>query len=411
MEFVELDSKEYSTFADAHPLKSFFQTTEMEQLGNYSGWKSYYVGVKDKGNIIAASRLMSYSNRLGYGYFYAPRGFLLDYYNQDLLSFFTKHLKKYLKQKKGYVIRIDPAIVHLQRDADGKVVENGENNENCVEILKQCGYIHNGYHLGYSDTVQCRWVYCLDLKGKTEDDILDEMKAATRNKIKKTMKYGITVREMTYEELPLFKEITEEASERNHFHDKDLKYYQHMYELFHEKKEIMYMIAELDTSEYKNGLIEEKETLQKNYQLLESKPKNQGKRKDIEIAIQSIEKKIERAKQLCEIDQKIPLAASMFMLYGDEIIYYHSGNYKEYIEFNGQTMIQWFMIKYGLHHKKKRYNFYGINGRFGADDPEKGVYEFKKGFGGYVEEYIGDFDLPISWYYYIKKWVQKISKS
>ena len=39
-----------------------------------------------------------------------------------------------------------------------------------------------------------------------------------------------------------------------------------------------------------------------------------------------------------------------------------------------------------------------------------GVYEFKKGFGGHVEEYIGDFYLPINWFYYLNKIISKIKK-
>lgn len=403
MNFVELEKEEYRNFANHHPLKSFFQTPEMELLGNRSGWTSYYVGVKKGDKIVAATRMMSYANRLGFLYFYAPRGPLLDYHDKDLLSFFTKHLKQYIKKKKGYMLCIDPMVVHLERNADGEVVLNGENNEDCVLNLKECGYIHQGYQLGYNDTSQCRWVYCLDLENKTEEQLLNEMKPATRNKIKKASRVGIHVREMKEQELPIFKKITEEASERNHFYDKSLEYYQSMYHLFHDRNELKYMIAELDTDEYVTGLRKEKQELIETLSNLEEKPKNRGKKKDIEIALASLEKKITRAEELCIKGKIIPLAASMFMLYGDEIIYYHSGNYKEYIEFNGQTMIQWAMIQYGLKHSFKRYNFYGINGRFDENDPEKGVYEFKKGFGGYVEEYIGDFLLPTSWYYYFRK--------
>ena len=389
MEFVELNKEEYSEFARTHPLRSFFQTVEMEKLGNYGGWTSYYVGIKENQKIIAGCRMMSYKNRLGYRYFYAPRGFLLDYHNKELLQFFTQNIKQYLKKKKGYMIRIDPTVIHLERDNNGNVISNGENNEDCVQNLKACGYIHHGYHVGYNETVQCRWVYCLDLEGKTEEQLLNEMKATTRNQIKKTLKYGIHIREMNYDELPLFKQITEEASERNHFHDKNLEYYQHMYELFSENEEVKYIVAELHPKEY-----------------LTDHPRNEGKKKELKVAIDSAQKKIEKVKKMSE-KETIPIAAAMFMIYGDEVLYYHSGNYQQYIDFNGQLMIQWHMIKYGLKQKKKRYNFYGISGVFDSKDPEAGVYEFKKGFGGYVEEYIGDFDLPTSWYYYFQKFIKR----
>lgn len=406
MKFVELEKEEYRTFADTHPLKSFFQTTEMEELGKESGWTSYYVGVKKGKTVIAASRLMSYRNRLGYQYFYAPRGLLVDYRNFEVLKFFTEQLKKYLRSKKGYVLRIDPTVVHLERDSDGKVMD-GVNNEWCTEYLKKLGYHHLGYQKGYNETSQCRWVYCLNLEGKNEDDILREMRPTARNQIKKTsMNGGVRVRELSYDELSLFKKITEEASERKNFHDKPLSYYQHMYQLFHPKKQVQFVIAELYPQEYFEKLNHELQHWEESLMKLSDHPRNQGKKKELQVSIDSTKKKLKRVEELCKKGKIIPIAASMFMLYGDEVLYYHSGNYKEYIEFNGQRMIQWYMIKYALKNGFKRYNFYGIDGNFEEGSPD-GVYEFKKGFGGYVEEYIGDFDLPLSWYYYVKKMIKR----
>lgn len=50
------------------------------------------------------------------------------------------------------------------------------------------------------------------------------------------------------------------------------------------------------------------------------------------------------------------------------------------------------MIKYGIEHHIKRYNFYGISGIFSPEDEEYGVYLFKKGFDADVIELIGNFE-------------------
>ena len=42
----------------------------------------------------------------------------------------------------------------------------------------------------------------------------------------------------------------------------------------------------------------------------------------------------------------------------------------------------------------------GISGNFNKDHPLYGLYTFKRGFGGVVEELIGEFDLVISPFYY-----------
>ena len=40
----------------------------------------------------------------------------------------------------------------------------------------------------------------------------------------------------------------------------------------------------------------------------------------------------------------------------------------------------------------KRYNFYGIKDVFDKNGKDYGVYEFKKGFNGYVEELFGAYE-------------------
>ena len=66
------------------------------------------------------------------------------------------------------------------------------------------------------------------------------------------------------------------------------------------------------------------------------------------------------------------------------------------MSFCGQYRLQWEIIKYAADNGYKRYNFYGIQDVFNPKGKDRGVYEFKKGFGGYVEELLGSFILPIS---------------
>ena len=118
-----------------------------------------------------------------------------------------------------------------------------------------------------------------------------------------------------------------------------------------------------------------------------------------------------RLSEISKYDEDmIPISASMFMLYGDEVIYLFSGNVDKYNNFYAQYLIQWIMIKYAVENKYKKYNFYGIKGDFSTGKNADGVYEFKKGFGGHVEELIGDFYLPINWFYYFNELVRKIRK-
>ena len=98
MKFETLDKEEFRIFLDNHPLKTFFQTPEMEEIGLLENWKTLYVGVKENNKIIAATRVMYKNVRLGKKIFYAPRGILIDYNNTELLSFFIKEIKRFIKK-------------------------------------------------------------------------------------------------------------------------------------------------------------------------------------------------------------------------------------------------------------------------------------------------------------------------
>jgi lipid II:glycine glycyltransferase (peptidoglycan interpeptide bridge formation enzyme) len=54
------------------------------------------------------------------------------------------------------------------------------------------------------------------------------------------------------------------------------------------------------------------------------------------------------------------------------------------------------MITYALEHGYEKYNFLGITGNFDPESEDYGVYQFKRGFPGTVEELVGDFILPVN---------------
>ena len=49
--------------------------------------------------LIASALLLEKRLPLGYTYFYSPRGFVIDFYDSKLLSYFTEEIKKYIKKK------------------------------------------------------------------------------------------------------------------------------------------------------------------------------------------------------------------------------------------------------------------------------------------------------------------------
>lgn len=351
MKFVTLDEESFRKYLDKNPCKSFMQTPEIAKLRETKGWTSYYFGVEENGKLIAATMLVAKPSFLGKSVFYAPGGLLIDYEDQTTLRFFVQNLAKYIKIHNGYVLRIEPNYELIERDRDGEPVENGFNHKKAVKNLLSLGFTKTA-------SENPTYAFVLDLKGREEKELFASFKQNTRNLISRTARKGIVVRELTKDELPLFKEITESTAERRDFNDKPLSYYEKMYDLFHDRNEVKFLVAEAPINEN-----------------------------------QSDQKKAS--------GQTKAISAAMFMLYGDEVIYLFSGSDKRYMkEYNAQYAIQWYMIKFALEHNFKRYNFYGIQGLPDPKSPGYGIYLFKKGFGGHVTELIGAYELPVNRLFY-----------
>ena len=405
MKFVELDENEFEKFASKHPLRTFMQTKEIAELRRANGYDIYYVGVKKNKKILCATMMTSIKSYFGYKKFYAPRGFLMDYNDKDLIIFFTREIKKYIKEKRGYILRIDPYLIYHERDINGDVVENGINNEPVVESLVKLGY----KRVPERNFEQVSWMFALDVKGKTKDEIFSNMRQNTRNIIRNLEKGSINIRELSYEELPIFMDVMESTAKRRFFINRNLEYYQKMYKVFNNK--IKYLVTELDVKEYIKKLTETIEIKEDELNNLKCIKSNIGKRKELIIDIESKKRKKEEALILQkEKGNKIIMSASMFILTKPEVIYLFSGNYEEYMNFKSQYLIQWHMIKYAIENGYDRYNFYGIPANINTKPENYDLYTFKKGFDGYVVELIGEFALPINMIYYIIEFIKNIKR-
>lgn len=405
MEFVILNETDFRLFLDQHPLRTFLQTPEIGQLRTTSGWTVHYVGIKQDNEIVAATMLLSRKAFLKKDTFYAPRGFLIDFKNLKLLTFFTMKVKEYIKAHNGFILRIDPYVMKQERDIDGNMVPNGFNNLDIIHNLEQLGFKSSKNH------EQVLWLFEIDLKNKTADDVSKDMLPNTRNIIRNTIKNGIELRELKSDELDTFKKLALDTSERKKFHDRPLSYYQAMYQLFIEKEQIKFLIAEINLKQYIEKLSLEKETeLFKQTKIIDN-PTNQGKLKELQVTIDSLTKKINEAHEIIKSEgNMLVLSGGMFIMYGQEVIYLSSGNYKKYLSFGGQYAIQWQMINYALDHHFDYYNFYGITGNFDPKDKDYGIYKFKKGFNGQVVELIGEFTLKITNHYHLYQVLAKIKQ-
>ena len=401
MEFLQITESEYDVFQKQHLYRDFMNSIQAMELKRMSQWQVEYVGVKEGDTLLCASALTSLPVMKIFRFYYAQRGFLIDYENKELLSFFVEHLKSYLKSKKALYLLVDPNVLYRERDIDSNLVDGGFDNSYVVENLQAAGLEHQGFTKNFQVLSAIRWVSTLYLQDKDEKSVLQGMRQLTRRSIKKVNKEGIKVRELSLSELSIFTDMLDHTGQRRNFDVRSYEFYENQAKAFGEDCQVL--LAYMDVNEFVKNL--EKDLLSfskkindltKKLELDPDNKKNQNKKEILEQTVEASKKKLAELKELqSKHGDIINMATSFFITQGDECVYLYGAAYDEFKKYNAPYAIQWHMIQESLKKGIKRYNFYGISGDFNEDAVDYGVYEFKKGFGAIVEELVGDFVLPI----------------
>lgn len=407
MEFVTLNQEEFESFSWTHPSGTFHQMVGWGKLKETNGWKYYLVGLREKGRIVAATLLLQKKVLGPYSLFYAPRGFLLDYEDKVVLETFTKEIKKFASSKKAIFVKIDPYLIYKERNNQGDIVEGGIDHSKVVDTLKRLGYHHHGFTLSMED-LQPRWAVALSLKDKTEEELYENLETTTKQLIRKNVRTGVKSRIIGMDEIEKFKDLMQKTADRRNFIDRPLSYYQNM--LRYLEGHINVVLTELHLDLYLKNLHHDLEqdqllvkTKREELETGKVNAKKTNNRINESLAnIARLEKKIKEAEALQkEKGNTIVLGGMMFLEHGKEMLSLLGGAYQEYLRFSSAYTMNWDMIVYAKKHGFEKYNFYGISGNLkDENDPLYGLYDFKKGYGGVVEEYIGEFDLVVSKFFY-----------
>lgn len=400
MEFVKLTEKEFTDFSKKYKDKCYLQSSNIAEFRKKQGWKAEYVGVKENKKVLAATLLLSKKRHLKKE-FYTLRGPQLDYSNKPLLSFFMTELKKYAKNNDGYFLRIDPYIEMKSLDKDGQET-NAFDNTYIIKNLKELGFTEVKSKQ-MTDTVQAKFMYVIDLEGSL-DEVMSEMDSKTRQMIRKNEKQGVVIRVGDENDVELFEDIMNQTSQRRKFNDRGLAFYKNMYDALIKDNMISLVFAELDINLARENLKSEQKEIDLARKDREEKRKlgkcNEKKAKQKEVEEEkTLERISKKEAELAELEEKygskITLGGILYILYGDEVASLFGGCYEEFKEYQCFYTIHYEMIKYAIENKYKRYNFYAINNTLDKNDSQYGIYQFKRGFGGHVIEFIGEFILPV----------------
>ncbi|WP_301560502.1 aminoacyltransferase [Staphylococcus epidermidis] len=405
MKFVNLTSEEFEQFTSEnfshYTQSSIHYNNRLKTKGDV-----HLVGVKDdQEDVIAACLLTEARSLKFFKYFYTHRGPVMDFNNLVLVRFFFKSLTAYLKKQNCLYVLVDPYVLENLRQPNGEIIESFDNRA-LIKTMEELGYKHQGYTVGYDTMSQIRWLSVLNLKDKSEDQLLKEMDYQTRRNIKKTYEMGVKVKTLPIEETDTFFELFKMAEEKHGFKFREEPYFVEMQKTYEDHA--MLKLAYIDLQDYLDTLQTKHQNL--NQQLkdvektLEENPnskKNKTKHTQVKQQFDSNARKIRQTKEkIAEEGQVLHLAAALYIYNDHEVYYLSSGSNPKYNVYMGAYRLQWDMIQFAKEHNIDRYNFYGVTGDFSENAEDAGVQKFKEGFNAKIYEYIGDFIKPIKPLFY-----------
>ena len=189
--------------------------------------------------------------------------------------------------------------------------------------------------------IQPRFVMHLDVEGKTEDEVLASFTQSHRRKVRTGPKKGVEVRICGQEMIPEFTRIMVETGLRDNFVTRDQAYFSNML-------------------------------------------KNLGEHCRLYMAF-------------CEGQ---PIAGTLAIHFGDKVWYLYGASSNVKRETMPNYLLQWEMIRWAIENKCRIYDFRGVSGDLDESNPLYGLYKFKKGFNSELVEFIGEFDLVLSGFWY-----------
>ena len=312
------DEEEYTRFLESNERCNFQQSLEWAKVK--TSWKREVILAEDSSKKIIGSLMVWIRKIPIFGnIMYSARGPVCDIHNMEILKQLTEGAKLLAKKYNAIVLRIEPDI-----KSDDTSFRN---------IMLELGYSIKDDAKNFREEIQPRYVFRLDTKDKTEDEIFKNFHSKTRYNIRLATKKGVTIKDGTKEDLKDFHKIMVTTGIRDGFITRPLQYFERMYDCLGP----------------------------------------------------------EHMKILMAYYEGKPISGVIPIMYGNKTWYLYGASSNEHRNLMPNYLLQWEMIKIAISRKSDIYDLRGVPG---IADNSNGLFRFKKGFGAEYTEFIGEVYIP-----------------
>ncbi len=389
MQIKELTNEEFKKFTNKFNVKSIYQTVEYGFVMNHENYDTIFLGLADKNDIIAAS-LILIQKRDKFKYAYAPKGFLIDYNDTELLKIFTVQIKKYLGKLGVIAIKLCPPIIKTKYSNKNEISYKNENYTKIFNSLTKLGYRHLGYN-NYFEALKPRYEAILDLN-LPYYTLFKNIKKTVRTKIRNAENIGIRIYKGDINNLDYLYIQTKNKYPR------ELEYFKNCYKYFSKENNIEFYFAKLDTVKFlklcnRNFASQEEKCNKLNNELKNNKNLLKEKMENDILLDRYKSNLIYATRLLSKYPEGIVVSSALIVKNGKEINLLMDGYDTKFKRLNAKHLLIWKLIQKYSELNYEKFNFGGIVNPNIKDNKYLGLNEFKLNFNSNIYEYIGDFEL------------------
>lgn len=315
---------EMEAFVSSHPKGHYLQSTLWPAAKPDWGWRG--VLSRDENGVLRGTlSILIRKLPAGYTMLYAPRGPVCDVNDAAVLKELFHGAAQVGKQCRACMLRVDPDVV--------------VQNETFKKHMDELGFSCEGGNLSFA-AIQPRFVFRLNIAGKTEDELLAHFEQKTRYNVRLAVKKGVTTQawsgneEIPDDALTAFTELMEITGKRDQFLTRSKAYFANILKTLGPHARLF--LAYLDGT---------------------------------------------------------PISGSLSVRYGDKAWYMYGASSNEHRNVMPNYLLQWEMMRWALEGGCAIYDLHGVSGYVSPDHPMYGVYRFKKGFNGDFCEFFGQFTM------------------
>ena len=323
-EFItEKTLPEYEAFVQSHPKGNFVQSYLWGKQKPMWQWDAIAVRGEDgaiRGSLAVMTRKVP---GIGRTLMYGCRGPVCDLDDRETFSQLLDGARALAKKYKSYVIKIDPDVP--------------SSNTAFSSMLQSFGFRAKEGGKNF-EAIQPRYVFRLNVEGKTEAELLANFHQKWRYNIRLAERKGVTVRICGKEMVPAFSDLMLTTGVRDGFVTRKPEYFAAMLDNLGEHARLYMAFDPNDT----------------------------------------------------------PIAGTLAIHYGDKVWYLYGASSNEHRNLMPNYLLQWRMMQWAVETNCRIYDFRGVSGDVSEDNPLYGLFRFKQGFGGDFTEFVGEMDLVLS---------------